>query len=159
PPGPLAGTEIRTGAEHTVASVGSGMSASDACSGATSMPNFFFAFTIARSTIRGRQARVGWFTRRLIWNTHTPLRCPAGSQTSPSAHDTPFGVLPVGKPTPSADICIMQSVRALPPPGTRVPAATSGGPAASSTATTSDVSSAPGTTDLLTACQPLHEDG
>src|SRR5262249_30075011 len=116
-------------------------------------------FTMARFTIRGRQARVGWFRQSLIWNRQTPLRCPSKSQTSPSAHDTPFGVLPVGKPTPSADICIMQSERALPPPGTSVAAEARCGPAASRTATTSDVSSAPGTTDLLGLSQSLHEDG
>src|SRR5262245_12156212 len=135
------------------------MAASAACSGATSIPDFFFALTDARFTIRGRQARVGWFRQRLIWNTQTPLRWPSRSQKSPSAHDTPFGVLPVGKPTPSADICIMQSVRGLPPPGTRVAAATRSGPAASRTATAADFSSAPGTTELLTGSQPLHVGG
>src|SRR5262249_46975416 len=53
----------------------------------------------------------------------------------------------------------MQSVRALPPPGTRVAAATRSGPPASRTATAADFSSAPGTTTLLTGSQPLHVGG
>src|SRR5262249_41127903 len=62
-------------------------------------------------------------------------------------------------PHPGADICRMQSVRALPPPEIRMAAAPCGGPVASKTATASDVSSAPETADLLAGSQYLHEDG
>src|SRR5262245_50618557 len=154
--GPGSVTENSAVGEHTVALVGSGTAASAAASGA--MSTFLLGFTDACVTERGWQLRVGWFTHKLTRKTHTPLRRPSRSQTSPSAHETPFGVLPAGKPTPSADICIMQSVRRLPPPGTREAAASRGG-AAITTATASDVSSARGTTDLLGGGQPLHVGG